>query len=110
MCMIAKENHSEFRFQNSTFVAPTGCKQALPMITFHKLLLIYILNEVHDKVAIRRMPPICVSCVHIQSILYNYVLGLVIIWMILFCLCIFVLECFIMPNRIFLFCLLYNEY
>ena len=81
MCVTAKENHSELHFQNSTFVAPTGCKPALPMITFHKLLLINILNEVHDKVVIKRMPPICESCVHIQSILYNFVLGLVIIWM-----------------------------
>ena len=52
--MIAKDNHSKFHFQNSTFVAPTGCKLALPIITFHKLLLINILNEVHDKVDIRR--------------------------------------------------------
>ena len=81
MCVTAKENHSKFHFQNSTFVAPTGCKQALPTITFQKLRLINILNEVHDKVVIKRMPPICVSCVHIQNILYNYVFGLVIIWM-----------------------------
>ena len=30
--------------------------------------------------------------------------------LLLFLVSIFVLECFIMPNRIFLFCLLYNEY